>query len=191
MDAIVTDRHENTTTFATQSTHSLWTFIQTVTEGLTWTSVTSLCRMVARQSPSLATAAMALAVIAAAIVAITAYPAAGSIVPKADDVNFAEPAKHGSDEQYAALGFDPAVLLRQRRAVNFPTPDIIFHSPTSIDTASAGVPGSGFNITFVPRSALSYTLLDFYLLTVGTSSGIVIARNVAVTNTSWEYVPPA
>ena len=139
---------------------------------------------------------MALAVIAAAIMAITAYPAAGSIVPNADDVNFAEPAKHGSDEQYTALGFDPAVLVlqsggRQRRAVNFPTPDIIFHSPTSIDTASAGVPGSGFNITFVPRSALSYTLLDFYLLTVGTFSGIVIARNVAVTNTSWEYVPPA
>ena len=137
---------------------------------------------------------MALAAIAAAIVAITADPAAVSIVPKADDVNSAKPAKHGSDEQYTALGFNPPVLQsggRQRRAVNFPTPDIIFHSPTSIDTASAGVPGSGFNITFAPRIALSYTLLDFYLLTVGTSSGIVIARNVAVTNTSWEYVPPA
>ena len=55
---------------------------------------------------------MALEVIAAAIVAvITADPAAAvSVSPKADDINFPELAKHGIDEQYTALGFDPADL---------------------------------------------------------------------------------
>ena len=149
--------------------------------------------MAARKSPSLAATAVTLAAIAAAIVAITADSAD---VPKADAIYLPEPTKHGME--YTALGFDPTDLQpapqsggRQRRVVSFASPDIIFHSPVLLDTAVAGVPGSGFNITFSPRINLSYTLLDFYLLNAGTFSGSVLARNVAVTNTSWEYSPPS
>ena len=155
----------------------------------------------ARQSASLSATAMALAVFAAAAMAITAAPAAAMAITDAasirpdQKVDFSE---LGADEQYATLGFDLADLQpeppsggRQRRAVNFATPDIILHSPVLLDTALAGVPGSGFNITFSTRGALSYDALDFYLLAAGTFSGSVFARNVLITNSSWGYVPPA
>ena len=156
--------------------------------------------MAARQSPSQAGAVMVVAVFAAAIMTVTAAPA--RFMTRADDTDLPEPVKRSIDEQHVALEFDPEADLRtlgvtlggsgrQRRAVNFPSPDIIFHSPIRLDTATAGVPGSGFNITFSQRIAVSYTHLDFYLLNVGTFSGSVFARGVAVTNTSWEYVPPS
>ena len=141
---------------------------------------------------------MAVAVFAAAIMAVTAAPA--GFMTRADDTDFPEPVKRSIDEQHVALrpeanlrtlGVTLGGSGRQRRAVNFPSPDVIFHSPILLDTATAGVPGSGINITFSLRVAVSYTHLDFYLLNVGTFSGMVFARSVAVTNTSWEYVPPS
>ena len=138
---------------------------------------------------------MALAGIAAAIVAIiTADPPRA----KAHDVNFPEPAKHGMDDQYTALGFDPADLQpapqsegRQRREID-DTLNVRFHSPTSNDTAIAGVPGSGVSIAFSLRNAPEHTHLDFYLFNAGGFNRVArFAHNVSVTNTSWEYTPPS
>ena len=147
--------------------------------------------MVVRPTPSLAAAAaagMTLAIFAAAIVAITAAPAAASVVLKADDterppflaLGFSEPAEYVMDER-AALRVDPVQPPlqsggRQRRNVDFPTQGISFTSPNSGDTVRGGVESSlHIEFSVVPQT-VPYPSVDCSLLHAGSFAGSVFVR---------------
>ena len=132
--------------------------------------------------------------VAAAVLAITAAPAAASVIPQIQTVQELE---LGADEQTVTLGFDPADLqpgpqsrgrLRREVDANFQT--IIFHSPVEGTIALAGVPGNGLNITWAPLTQLQYTHLDLYLLNPSTVSGSKFANNVPVSRGYYNFEPP-